>query len=98
MELSEWTRAHCGCMICGSRPADPHHVRSRGAGHGDWVKKNGNVVPLCRRHHTEVHQGGPEKFRAKHEVNLGLRAVQQGIKYATWRAGVFRLVSTDTEA
>lgn len=52
-----------GCDICGSRPADPCHVRSRGAGGPDteW-----NVIPMCRKHHSEQHQLGWQKFLKKY--------------------------------
>lgn len=51
------------CCICGSRPTDPCHVRSRGAGgpDTDW-----NVIPMCRKHHSEQHQSGWGKFLKKY--------------------------------
>lgn len=42
---------------------DPHHIKSRGAG-GDDVEEN--LIPLCREHHTEIHQIGKIKFRSKY--------------------------------
>jgi hypothetical protein len=45
------------CCICFGSPSDPHHVRSRGAG-----GKDEDTVPLCRLHHTEVHQKGAVTF------------------------------------
>lgn len=46
------------CVICGLRPVEPHHVRSRGAGHGDWLTGgDGNVVPVCRSCHQNIHAG-----------------------------------------
>lgn len=45
---------HSPCMVCGTFPSDPAHVRSRGAGGRD----KGNVVPLCREHHQRQHQEG----------------------------------------
>ena len=38
------------CLVCGDTPCDPDHVKTRGAGGGDTID---NVMPLCRRHHTE---------------------------------------------
>ena len=35
--------------------SDPDHVTTRGAGGGDTPD---NVMPLCRRHHSERHQIG----------------------------------------
>lgn len=38
------------CCVCGKQgPSDPDHVRTKGAGGRD----RGNIVPLCRVHHTE---------------------------------------------
>lgn len=62
------------CLICGRRPVDPHHVRSKGAG---WLDRlpdgSGNVVPLCAGldgHHVEGHQVGWRTFGAKYGVSL----------------------------
>lgn len=43
------------CAVCGRRPVDPAHIKSRGSGGPDTVD---NVVPLCRQHHSEQHQKG----------------------------------------
>jgi mitochondrial fission protein ELM1 len=41
------------CRLCGALPpSHAHHVKSRGSGGSDR-----NVVPLCWRHHREVHDG-----------------------------------------
>ena len=48
------------CLICGRRPADPHHLRfaqSRALGR---KVSDEFTVPLCRGHHREVHQCGDE--------------------------------------
>lgn len=52
-----------GCAVCGWKPCDAHHLKSRGAG-GDDVPEN--LISLCRRHHTEIHQIGKRKFLAKY--------------------------------
>ena len=52
-----------GCLVCG-KYADPHHVRSRGAGHGD----KSNLVPLCRIHHTECHTIGRVTCEDKYKL------------------------------
>lgn len=43
---------------------DPHHVRSRGAGGRDHK----NIVPLCRKHHTELHTIGKVTFEDKYKL------------------------------
>jgi hypothetical protein len=51
------------CLACGSLPSDPHHLITRGAGGKDEID---NIMPLCRRHHTEVHQIGLVKMSHKY--------------------------------
>jgi hypothetical protein len=48
------------CLICGRRPADPHHLRF--AQHRALGRKVSDefTVPLCRGHHREVHRRGDE--------------------------------------
>jgi hypothetical protein len=51
------------CLICGRRPADPHHLRF--AQHRALGRKVSDefTVPLCRGHHREVHRSGNEAAR-----------------------------------
>ena len=60
---------HRMCMICGNH-ADIHHVDVIGSGmnrtHIDHTKRH--VMALCRRHHSEIEQIGPEKFSKKYHV------------------------------
>ena len=48
------------CLICGRRPADPHHLRF--VQHRALGRKVSDefTVPLCRGHHREVHRSGNE--------------------------------------
>ena len=48
------------CLICGRRPADPHHLRF--TQHRALGRKASDefTVPLCRGHHREVHRSGDE--------------------------------------
>ncbi|MGC2074885.1 MAG: hypothetical protein WA728_02405, partial [Xanthobacteraceae bacterium] len=49
------------CLVCGRRPADPHHLRfaqSRALGR---KVSDEFTVPLCRAHHREVHRFGNEE-------------------------------------
>lgn len=43
------------CLVCGLTPTDPHHLKSVGAGGDDSEE---NLIPLCRLHHSEIHQKG----------------------------------------
>lgn len=53
-----------GCIICQSRPCDPHHIKSRGTYGGD---KEYNLLPVCSAHYVEVHQIGLVKFAEKYK-------------------------------
>jgi hypothetical protein len=48
------------CLICGRKPADPHHLSF--AQHRALGRKVSDefTVPLCRGHHREVHRSGNE--------------------------------------
>jgi hypothetical protein len=48
------------CLICGRRPAGPHHLRF--AQHRAFGRKVSDefTVPLCRGHHREAHRSGDE--------------------------------------
>jgi hypothetical protein len=61
------------CCVCGSRPSENAHIRSRAAG-GTWQ----DIVPLCRAHHREQHDIGLATFQERHAINLRLIADQIG--------------------
>jgi hypothetical protein len=48
------------CLVCGRKPADPHHLRF--AQHRALGRKVSDefTVPLCRGHHRELHRCGNE--------------------------------------
>lgn len=54
------------CMLCG-QPADEHHVDRVGMGRDrDEIEYTGELLPLCRVHHTELHSTGDSAFRDKY--------------------------------
>ena len=56
-----------GCCICG-HPAEAHHAVGR---RGTGVKPSDyGTIPLCRRHHQEVHALGVDSFQKKHDVSF----------------------------
>jgi len=65
-----------GCCVPGCTAAppldriDPAHVRSRGAGGQD----EGNVIPLCRRHHDEQHRRGVLTWQLDRRVDMRAEA------------------------
>jgi ERF superfamily len=68
------------CLICGRRPADPHHLRfaqSRALGR---KVSDEFTIPLCRGHHREVHRCGDEAARW---AKVGVEPL--GVANALWR-------------
>jgi len=59
--------ANLQCCACDNQTTktDPHHLTHRGAGGGDVED---NLVPLCRKCHSELHQVGLGKFIDNHPV------------------------------
>lgn len=57
------------CVICG-QDGEVHHVDAIGSGRNrrkvDHSKHN--MMALCRKHHTELHNGGQETFMRRHHV------------------------------
>lgn len=56
-----------GCLVC-SGPSDAHHALGR---RGKALKPSDyGAVPLCRRHHDELHREGSRTFELIHHVSL----------------------------
>lgn len=55
------------CLICGVRPVDADHLKSRGWGEAKRVDYF--CIPLCRLHHSERGQIGDQKFCEKYRVD-----------------------------
>lgn len=51
------------CLVCGDPNTDPCHIKSVGAGGSD---EESNVLPMCRKHHSESHSLGWHKFATTH--------------------------------
>ena len=70
-------RSH-GCCICKNPVCDAHHLRSEG--HlASAALKNGDdfTIPLCRKHHDELHAFGDEKlFLDLHGIDAKLILAQ----------------------
>lgn len=60
-----WVRRHC-CVVtgCNAGPIQFCHVKSRGAGGGDWYG-----VSMCLEHHDEQHKG-IKTFERKYAIDL----------------------------
>jgi hypothetical protein len=71
-----WIRTQ-ECVICGA-PAEPAHVKTRGAGGDDL----GNICPLCHRDHMEQHAIGIKSFARKYGIDLAQVAAAYGEAYS----------------
>jgi hypothetical protein len=61
------------CQVCGKMPVDPCHIRSVGAG---GVDVEWNLLPMCRKHHSEQHNKGWIPMLAKYPMlELHLRCL-----------------------
>jgi hypothetical protein len=60
------------CAICGTLPSDAHHLKSVGHLRGAAIKNGDDyTIPLCRKHHEELHHLGSEKlFLALHGIDV----------------------------
>ncbi len=51
-----------GCCICKNPVADAHHLRTIGHPRAAAMKNGDDyTIPLCRKHHDELHNFGCEK-------------------------------------
>ena len=77
-----WVRS-LRCSVCDKTPCENAHVRgggtSRRAG-ACWI------VPLCKTHHTEIHQHGANTFEIKYRVSLDVRAALTETLWREWLA------------
>jgi hypothetical protein len=66
------------CLVCGRKPADPHHLRFAQVRALGRKVSDEFTVPLCRLHHREVH-------RARNEADwwsrLGIDALATALKF-----------------
>ena len=63
-----------GCCICKNPMADAHHLRTIGHARAAALKNGDDyTIPLCRKHHEELHNFGDEKiFLALHGIDAKL--------------------------
>lgn len=51
------------CLVCDyPPPSDPHHLKSGTDGSMASKPSDSFVLPLCRTHHTELHNRGEKTF------------------------------------
>ena len=66
------------CLISGRGGVDPHHLKTVGMGRKRALPKweDFTTIPLCRKHHQELHQIGRETFERKYYINLYKEALK----------------------
>lgn len=74
-EYLEYIREQ-NCIVCGTHPVDPHHLKSRGSGGDDYT-----CVPLCRTCHSVYHSDGLTRFQEKFNVNVYQDAMMYLIRF-----------------
>jgi hypothetical protein len=59
------------CLVC-SEYGEPHHLRPIGIGRKrkNEMLEHYTVIPLCRKHHTEIHTIGIEQFNLIHRIDV----------------------------
>ena len=77
---------HKKCCLCGDK-AELHHIDAVGSGRNrkEIVHFGMEVLPLCRKHHTEIHTTGKKTFCEKYHVF--------GIKLDEYLCGIWNLKS-----
>ena len=67
-----------GCCICKNPVADAHHLRTIGHPRAAAMKNGDDyTIPLCRKHHDELHMFGDEKlFLDLHGIDAKLILIQ----------------------
>jgi hypothetical protein len=65
----------------GVRRNDPAHIHSKGSG----AKFIGNVLPCCRKHHTEMHLRGWGEMIERYGVEIAMAAVKYQRDYESVR-------------
>ena len=75
----KWVRTQ-PCCICLGLGIHAHHLSTRGAGGSDYT-----AVPLCFKHHHEIHILGDRTFGDHYAVNLWEIAHGLVVKWFTER-------------
>jgi hypothetical protein len=64
--------AELPCVCCGAPCEELHHPRSLALGCGMGMKApHTTVIPLCKKHHDELHRIGKRPWEARHKPQKG---------------------------
>lgn len=73
---ADWIRDK-PCLVCGTKPSDPHHWPTRGAG-----GTSKDLIPLCRTHHVEFHTMGVDTWQDTYQRDID---IETAIYHQQWR-------------
>ena len=66
-----WLRQQtCVVPKCFGEPVHPHHVRTAATAGTGMKPPDEQSVPMCLRHHRELHERGNRTFEARYAVDL----------------------------
>ena len=70
------------CVVCQAPPpSDPHHSETGGRG---TKASDTTCIPLCHRHHFQVHQVGKQSFAKMYDIDYYYTTERlKGIYYGT---------------
>jgi hypothetical protein len=60
----------------------PHHTKTKGAGGSDYA-----TIPLCSKHHTEIHLIGKDTFMTKYGLCCEAEIFDRIVEYIRERHG-----------
>ena len=78
MNFLQWIRTKpCAIIDKGACHGDvvAHHVREKNAGVALKPSDKGNLVPMCHKHHMELHNTGKLTFQTKYKISLKILAL-----------------------
>lgn len=83
----DWVKGHY-CLIfarkvCDEHGCDPHHVRTVNNAAGGVKPSDLWCVPICRAHHTELHNIGQPEFERRYAAELeGMTLAQKALEFS----------------
>ncbi|HBD1141233.1 TPA: phage tail tape measure protein [Escherichia coli] len=75
-KYTRWVKTQ-PCACCGKPADDPHHLIGHGQGGMGTKAHDLFVLPLCRKHHDELHADMGDQQRQRYQVQLSLRQKYQ---------------------
>lgn len=76
----QWVKAQ-PCCWCGNPESEPHHIIGIGLGGMALKADDIHTMPLCRKHHDEIHEMGEESIadQLRWMIRTQTKAQSEGI-------------------